>query len=114
MGYARVLLTNRRPQHRRRNCVRPVARQLSRSTAPPCPFQAAPQDGPADTLVVAQLDRLARSVSHLVEVIENSGAKNAHFRSLRDPTSNGRLPCTWPIRPCSENPSRGSDRDMAN
>ncbi|WP_363229025.1 hypothetical protein [Mesorhizobium sp.] len=63
--------------------------------------------------MVAQLDLLARSDNHLVEVVENSEAKNAHFRSLRDPTSNGSLPSTWPIRPCSENPRRGSDRDMA-
>lgn len=38
-----------------------------------------------DTLVVVRLDRLARSVSHLLEVIEDLAAKGAHFRSLRDP-----------------------------
>lgn len=38
-----------------------------------------------DTLVVVRLDRLARSVSHLLEVIEDMTAKGAHFRSLRDP-----------------------------
>ena len=38
-----------------------------------------------DTLVVVRLDRLARSVSHLLEVIEELSAKGAHFRSLRDP-----------------------------
>jgi DNA invertase Pin-like site-specific DNA recombinase len=38
-----------------------------------------------DTLVVVRLDRLARSVSHLLEVIEDLTAKGAHFRSLRDP-----------------------------
>lgn len=38
-----------------------------------------------DTLVVVRLDRLARSVSHLLEVIESLTAKGAHFRSLRDP-----------------------------
>jgi DNA invertase Pin-like site-specific DNA recombinase len=32
-----------------------------------------------------RLDRLARSVGHLLEVIEDLTAKNAHFRSLRDP-----------------------------
>ncbi|MGT3589778.1 recombinase family protein, partial [Escherichia coli] len=32
-----------------------------------------------------RLDRLARSVSHLLEVIEDITAKNAHFRSLQDP-----------------------------
>jgi len=38
-----------------------------------------------DTLVVVRLDRLARSVSHLLEVIEDLTVKRAHFRSLRDP-----------------------------
>ena len=38
-----------------------------------------------DTLVVVRLDRLARSVSHLLEVIEELTARSAHFRSLRDP-----------------------------
>lgn len=38
-----------------------------------------------DTLVVVRLDRLARSVSHLLEVIEELSEKGAHFRSLRDP-----------------------------
>jgi DNA invertase Pin-like site-specific DNA recombinase len=36
-------------------------------------------------LVVVRLDRLARSVSHLLAVIEQLEAKGAHFRSLRDP-----------------------------
>ena len=40
---------------------------------------------PAETLVVVRLDRLARSVSHLLTVIEQLEAKGAHFRSLRDP-----------------------------
>jgi DNA invertase Pin-like site-specific DNA recombinase len=38
-----------------------------------------------ETLVVVQLDRLARSVSHLLAVIEQLEAAGAHFRSLRDP-----------------------------
>ncbi len=38
-----------------------------------------------ETLVVVRLDRLARSVSHLLAVIEQLEAKGAHFRSLRDP-----------------------------
>jgi DNA invertase Pin-like site-specific DNA recombinase len=40
---------------------------------------------PGETLVVVRLDRLARSVSHLLTVIEQLEAKGAHFRSLRDP-----------------------------
>lgn len=38
-----------------------------------------------DTLVVVRLDRLARSVSHLLTIIEELDDKHAHFRSLRDP-----------------------------
>lgn len=41
--------------------------------------------GPGDVLVVVRLDRLARSVSHLLEVIEGLEKKGAHFRSIRDP-----------------------------
>ena len=38
-----------------------------------------------ETLVVVRLDRLARSVSHLLAVIEQLEANGADFRSLRDP-----------------------------
>jgi DNA invertase Pin-like site-specific DNA recombinase len=38
-----------------------------------------------ETLVVVRLDRLARSVSHLLSVIEQLESSGAHFRSLRDP-----------------------------
>lgn len=41
--------------------------------------------GAGDVLVVVRLDRLARSVSHLLEVIEHLDKRGAHFRSLRDP-----------------------------
>jgi DNA invertase Pin-like site-specific DNA recombinase len=40
---------------------------------------------PGETLVVVRLDHLARSVSHLLAVIEQLEAAGAHFRSLRDP-----------------------------
>jgi len=40
---------------------------------------------PGETLVVVRLDRLARSVSHLLAVIEQLDVKGAYFRSLRDP-----------------------------
>ncbi|MBN9529815.1 MAG: recombinase family protein [Alphaproteobacteria bacterium] len=41
--------------------------------------------GPGDVLVVVRLDRLARSLQHLLEVIEILTARGAHFRSLNDP-----------------------------
>jgi predicted site-specific integrase-resolvase len=42
-----------------------------------------------ETLVVVRLDRLARSVSHLLGVIEQLEARGAHFRSLRERTPRG-------------------------
>ena len=50
---------------------------------------------PGETLVVVRLDRLARSVKHLLEVIEQLEARGAHFRSLRDPIA------PQPHRACS-------------
>ena len=41
--------------------------------------------GRGDVLVVVRIYRLARSLSHLLEVIETLEAKGAHFRSLGDP-----------------------------
>lgn len=38
-----------------------------------------------DVLVVVRLDRLARSVSHLLSVIEDLEERGVHFRSIRDP-----------------------------
>lgn len=38
-----------------------------------------------DTLVVVRIDRLARSLSHLLEVIETLQARGAAFRSIEDP-----------------------------
>lgn len=38
-----------------------------------------------DTLVVARIDRLARSLSHLLTVIERIREAGGHFRSLGDP-----------------------------
>ena len=53
--------------------ARPVLAKLMREIAP------------GDVLVVVRLDRLARSVSHLLALIEQLEAQGAHFRSLRDP-----------------------------
>ncbi|MBI6630634.1 recombinase family protein [Pontibaca salina] len=41
--------------------------------------------GQGETLVVVRIDRLARSLPHLLEVIERLEAKGAFFRSLQDP-----------------------------
>ncbi|MEM1162998.1 MAG: recombinase family protein [Pseudomonadota bacterium] len=51
--------------------------------------------GQGDVLVIARLDRLARSLSHLLEIVEGLEAKGAGFRSLGDPidttSAQGRL-----------------------
>lgn len=38
-----------------------------------------------DTLVIVRIDRLARSLSHLLDVVEGLRDRGAHFRSLTDP-----------------------------
>jgi len=55
------------------------------SRARPELLRALRRVGEGDTLVVARIDRLARSLSHLLEVIEGLEARGGHFRSLRDP-----------------------------
>ena len=41
--------------------------------------------GRGDTLIVARIDRLARSLTHLLAIIEALRLRGAHFRSLGDP-----------------------------
>jgi DNA invertase Pin-like site-specific DNA recombinase len=40
---------------------------------------------PGETLVVVRIDRLARSLSHLLQIIDQLESRGAFFRSLRDP-----------------------------
>ena len=40
---------------------------------------------PGDTLVIARLDRLARSLSHLLEIVETLQGRGVFFKSLADP-----------------------------
>ena len=83
--------TNREPTRNATNSALQAAPQSWRST-PPAPTAARPvlarllrDIAAGETLVVVRLDRLARSVSHLLSVIEQLEARGAHFRSLRDP-----------------------------
>lgn len=41
--------------------------------------------GKGDTLLVVRIDRLARSLSHLLQIVETIRAKGAFFRSINDP-----------------------------
>jgi hypothetical protein len=63
--------------------------------------------GAGDTLVVVRLDRLARTVSHLLEVIEDLTARNAHFRSLRDPIDTTTPQGMFSLQVLSRDSSRG-------
>jgi len=71
--------------------VQPAARQSSRNTGPGLRALALPclkllhDISRADTLLVVRIDRLARSVSHRLEVIKGLTEKGVHFRSLRAP-----------------------------
>ena len=42
-----------------------------------------------DTLVMVRLDRLARLLMHLMQLLDTLTARGAHFRSLRDPIDTG-------------------------
>ena len=55
------------------------------SRARPELAKAVAQARRGDILVVVRIDRLARSLSHLLEVIDRLEAVGAHFKSLRDP-----------------------------
>ena len=44
---------------------------------------------PGDVVVVVRLDRLARSLAHLLAVLDRVQAARAHFRSLSDPIDTG-------------------------
>ena len=41
--------------------------------------------GLGDTLLVVRIDRLARSLAHLLEIVETLRAKGGYFRSITDP-----------------------------
>jgi DNA invertase Pin-like site-specific DNA recombinase len=91
IGYARVstedqLTAPQSEELRAAGCVEIHEEQASgASRARPVLAQVLDQVRAGDVLVVVRIDRLARSLSHLLEVIERLDASGAHFRSLRDP-----------------------------
>lgn len=91
IGYARVS-TDEQTTHAQEIELRSAGCELiiqehgsGASRARPALAKLLREIGGGDTLVVVRLDRLARSVSHLLAVIEDLADKGAHFRSLRDP-----------------------------
>jgi DNA invertase Pin-like site-specific DNA recombinase len=91
IGYARISTEDQTalPQVqelRSAGCVEIVEEQASGgSRTRPVLARVLDQLRIGDTLVVVRIDRLARSLSHLLEIIERLEAKGAHFRSLQDP-----------------------------
>ena len=91
IGYARVSTEDQTPlpqvqELRAAGCVNILKEQASGgSRTRPVLARALDQLRAGDTLIVVRIDRLARSLSHLLEVIERLEAKGAHFRSLHDP-----------------------------
>lgn len=102
IGYARVstldqTLALQRDALKGARCDKVFADQgvSGTSTTRPGLNRALKALGSGDTLVVWKLDRLGRSLSHLVQVIAELGERGVNFRSLSDPidteSAGGRL-----------------------
>lgn len=91
IGYARVSTDDQIPdaqidELRAAGCDRIFQEQGSgTSRARPVLTRLLSELVAGDVLVVVRLDRLARSVSHLLQVIEDLKQRGVHFRSIRDP-----------------------------
>ena len=91
IGYARVSTDDQTPlpqveELRAAGCVEVQTEQASGgSRTRPVLARVLDRIARGDTLVVVRIDRLARSLSHLLELIERLEAKGAFFRSLHDP-----------------------------
>ena len=91
IGYARVSTEDQTPLPQSEalqttGCVEIFEEQASGGNrARPVLARVLERIGKGDTLVVVRIDRLARSLSHLLEVIEQLEAKGAFFRSIQDP-----------------------------
>ena len=95
IGYARVSTEDQTPLPQSQalksaGCVEIHEEQASGGDrARPVLARLLERIGKGDTLVVVRIDRLARSLSHLLEVIERLEAKGAFFRSIQDPIDTG-------------------------
>ncbi|MCE6958000.1 recombinase family protein [Cereibacter sphaeroides] len=91
IGYARVSTEDQTPLPqtqalRSAGCAEIHEEQASGGNrARPVLARVLERIGRGDTLVVVRIDRLARSLSHLLEVIERLEARGAFFRSIEDP-----------------------------
>lgn len=91
IGYARVSTTEQDLGAQRRALAAAGCAEIVEETASggdasrPELARLLARIGPGDTLVVVRLDRLARSLAHLLAVIAGLEARGARFRSLADP-----------------------------
>jgi DNA invertase Pin-like site-specific DNA recombinase len=91
LGYARISTEDQTPLPQSQalksaGCAEIFEEQASGGNrARPVLARVLERIGKGDTLVVVRIDRLARSLSHLLEMIERLEAKGAFFRSLEDP-----------------------------
>lgn len=91
IGYARVstddqICDAQMEELRAAGCERIFQEQVSgASRARPVLTRLLGELSAGDVLVVVKLDRLARSVAHLLQVIENLRERGVHFQSIRDP-----------------------------
>jgi DNA invertase Pin-like site-specific DNA recombinase len=90
LGYARVSTTDQQPQLQvdaleRAGCYRVFTETASGARADrPTLAQLLDQLRPGDTLVVWKLDRLGRSLRHLVDIITSLADRGIGFRSLQE------------------------------
>ncbi|PPB80721.1 DNA invertase Pin-like site-specific DNA recombinase [Albidovulum inexpectatum] len=91
IGYARVSTLDQTTdaqvaQLRAAGCTRVEIEHASGADrARPVLRQVLARIRPGDTLVVVRIDRLARSLSHLLQILERLERRGAWFRSLSDP-----------------------------
>ena len=91
LGYARVSTAEQDLQSQRRLLWQAGCTEIVEETASgadrrrPELARLLARIGPGDTLVVVRIDRLARSLAHLLEVMARLEARGAQFRSLGDP-----------------------------
>jgi DNA invertase Pin-like site-specific DNA recombinase len=90
LGYARVSTTDQHPQLQvdaleRAGCYRVFTETASGArTDRPTLEQLLDQLRPGDTLVVWKLDRLGRSLRHLVDTVTGLAERGVGFRSLQE------------------------------
>jgi DNA invertase Pin-like site-specific DNA recombinase len=90
LGYARVSTTDQQPHLQvdaleQAGCYRVFTETASGTlTNRPVLDQVLPQLGPGDTLVVWKLDRLGRSLRHLVDTVTGLAERGIGFLSLQE------------------------------